>query len=267
MSTLQTAMAFVRKDCLEELSYRFRLLFAIGAGLVSLGFLAIFSDFVGKTFDTKLEGLEGGLMAFWLLGVTLHNLLETALRELSGRVRMAQTMGTLEALLATRTSLVNLMICLPLYPLLRTTFKLLCFLLLGYLFLKVPIQWGNWPAALLVLLLSLLVFGCLGLSFAGLTVVFKRTEPVIRAFSIVSFLLGGVLVPVSKLPESLQGVSPFLPISPAVQGFRQALVGEEFPTNAILHLCLYAALLLPVSLVTFRWAVRRAMRDGSLTQY
>ena len=110
----------------------------------------------------------------------------------------------------------------------------------------------------------------MGLGFAALTVVFKRTEPVIQLFNSASALLGGVLFPVEVLPSALQVISKALPLTAALDGVRSAFLmgagwAELLPS--ILILGGFLVVLVPASILLFRWALRRAMRDGTLTQY
>lgn len=270
MSFLRVAGAFVRREFLEEASYPLKVIFSLGAVVISLGFLVVFTDFLGKTLIYKLGDTSGDYLPFVLLGVSFHTLLDTALRELSSRVRQAQTQGVLEALLATKAPLRFIMMALPLYPIMRACFRIFVLLLLGASLFGVSLRWENWPMACAAVAMGVIVFGALGLLFAGLTVVFKRTESVIQAFNASCFFLGGVIVPWEELPSVLQSVSAFLPLTPALEIFRYSLLdgsdwGEAWP--AFVRMMLFAALLIPLSVYVFRWSVRQAMRDGSLAQY
>ena len=65
-------------------------------------------------------------------------------------------------------------------------------------------------------------------------------------------------------------MSVFLPLTPALEAFRYSLLdgsdwGQVWP--AFLRMFLFAVVLVPLSVFVFRWAVRQAMRDGSLAQY
>lgn len=267
-AALRTAAAFLRKDFLEEVSYRMRLLLELVTMAVGLFFLVLFSEFISVTVAEKFGTLN--YLAFVLVGLSFHSLHQASLNEFTRKIRAAQTVGTLEALLSTRTRVFTLMFCMPLYPILRTAAKLLLFLLVGYLFLEVPIQWGNWPACVLVFLASMVVFGSLGLMFAALTVVFKRTESVIQTFNMLTFIAAGVFIPIPELPNWLQMAAKLFPLTPALEGFRQTVLHDASLVAiwpALVHLLVFAAILVPLSLVSFRWAVRRAMLDGSLTQY
>lgn len=270
MRFLRIARAFVWREFLEDASYPLKVIFSLVAVVINLGFLVVFTEFLGKTLIYKFGGLSGEYLPFLLLGLSFHTLLDTALRELSSRVRQAQTQGVLEALLATKAPLRYIMLALPLYPVMRACIRIVILLLLGAALFDVSLRWDNWPMAVAALGMGIIVFGALGLIFAGLTVVFKRTEPLVQGFTAACFLLSGVIVPSEELPALLQSVAAFLPLTPALEAFRYSLLngsdwGQVWP--AFFRMLLFAVVLVPLSVFVFRWAVRQAMRDGSLAQY
>jgi ABC-type polysaccharide/polyol phosphate export permease len=264
------AVAFVRREFLEDASYPLKVILSLVAVVINLGFLLVFTEFLGKTLTYKFGGMSGEYLPFLLLGLSFHTLLDTALRELSSRVRQAQNQGVLEALLATKAPMRCIMLALPLYPVMRSCIRIVIFLLLSAALLDVSLRWDNWPMAIAVLGMGIIVFGALGLIFAGLTVVFKRTEPLVNGFNAACFLLSGVIVPWEELPPLLQSVAAFLPLTPALEAFRYSLLdGSDWGLvgPAFLRMSLFAAVLVPLSVLVFRWSVRQAMRDGSLAQY
>jgi hypothetical protein len=82
-----------------------------------------------------------------------------------------------------------------------------------------------------------------------------------------------VLPPVllSVLPRWLQPISYLIPLTCSLITARRRaiLLGEGLSalTTDLLPLVLFTAALLPLSFVPFRYAVRRAKIEGSLTQY
>jgi len=270
VSFLRTAAAFLKKDLLEQFSYRFALLFQLAGLVLLLFFVAVFSEFVGGLVEAKLARYEGSYFAFVVVGLGLYSFLEGSVYHLSRGIRRAQVIGTLEALLATRTSMPTLVMCVPLYALLGTSLRVLVILLFGALFFDMPLRTGNLPAALLVFALTVAAFGGLGLFVAGLTIAFKRSEPVAGLISIASLLLGGVYFPVDALPEWLERASVLTPLTPALEGLRLCLLADVPFAElrpSVLGLVAFAALLVPCGAAFFRWSLRRAMRDGTLTQY
>jgi ABC-2 type transport system permease protein len=270
MSFLWTALAFVKKDLQEDASYRFGFALALGHTLLTLLFLLFVSRFLGASVGDRLDGHGGNWFSFAVVGVSLHSFLQAAIQRLASQIRAAQVLGTLEALLTTRTNLPTLVACLPAYPLLQTSLRVFGYLALGVWIFGMPLQVGDWTAALAVFALTLFAFGCLGLFTAGMTIAFKRAEPVGTLIAGLSFFLGGIYYPLSALPEWLRGPAHLLPITPALEALRRILLSEGRWADVLPELGMllaFLAVMVPASLAFFRWAIRRAMRDGTLTQY
>jgi ABC-2 type transport system permease protein len=85
-----------------------------------------------------------------------------------------------------------------------------------------------------------------------------------------SALLAGVYFPLSVLPGWLQTVSFFLPFTHALEGLRQAVLNGrgllELGTQVAV-LGIFAAVLLPLSLAVFSYAIHQAKRLGTLSQF
>ena len=64
--------------------------------------------------------------------------------------------------------------------------------------------------------------------------IFKRGNPIVWLFGGLSWLLGGVLYPVSVLPWWLSRASALLPITYTIEGLRAALL-REAPWSELWH--------------------------------
>src|SRR2546427_337986 len=83
-------------------------------------------------------------------------------------------------------------------------------------------------------------------------------------------IVGGVFYPPQDMPVWLGGWSRLLPITYALHALRRALLrGSRFADLLpdIRALVLFAAVLLPLGILAFRFAVRKARQEGSLVQY
>jgi ABC-2 type transport system permease protein len=100
--------------------------------------------------------------------------------------------------------------------------------------------------------------------------VIKKGDPVTWIFTSLSWLLGGVIYPITILPDWLQKFSYLLPITHSLEGMRLALL-KGLSTNDllphILALTLFSVVLLPISVGLFGYGVKRAKIEGSLTHY
>jgi ABC-2 type transport system permease protein len=79
-----------------------------------------------------------------------------------------------------------------------------------------------------------------------------------------------VYFPLSVVPEWLQKVAAWIPLTYALSAMRGAVL-EGRPLAALVPdlrmLALFAAVLIPLSMAGFSAALTKARRDGSLAQY
>lgn len=266
---MRKVIAFVRRDLQIEASYRFYFSSQVVSIALSVASYYFLARFVGGSLNPALTEYGGDYFAFLLIGVSLNDYLATSLNAFSRSIRESQLAGTIEALLTTQTTLSTIIVASAVYPFLWTSLNVILYFVLGLGVFGVHFARGNWPGALLILLLAIVVFSGFGILSASFVMVFKRASPVVWMVS-VSWLLGGVLYPVSVLPGWLQSLAALLPITHAIQGMRAALLqGQPWAGlwRPVGTLALFAAIILPLSLFSFERAVRRARIDGSLGQY
>jgi ABC-2 type transport system permease protein len=205
-----------------------------------------------------------------LIGIAFLGYFSTGLSSFSNSLRYAQTTGTLEAMLTTPTSLSVIILSSSLWDYSVTTLRVVVYLLVGILFLKVDFSGGNYLAAAVVIALTVLSASSLGIIAASFVMVLKRGDPINWGVSTLTAFFGGVYYPVQLLPPSLVWISYLLPITYSLDAMRKALLenatwGELLPD--LLALVAFAAVLIPLSLLAFRYSVHRAKVEGSLTQY
>ncbi|MEJ2304341.1 MAG: ABC transporter permease, partial [Anaerolineales bacterium] len=225
---------------------------------------------LGSAASPYLEAYGGDYFAFVLIGIAFAGYFGVGLSSFSSSLRQAQTTGTLEAMLTTPTALSTIILSSSLWSYLLTTLRVLVYLLIGDLFLKVNLGGGNYLGALIVLILTIISFSSLGIIAASFIMVLKRGDPITWLFNATSSFLGGIYYPVTILPGWLQFFSYLLPVTYALRAMRLALLqGASTATilSDILVLAVFSAILMPASLLAFRFAVRRARVDGSLSQY
>ena len=112
---------------------------------------------------------------------------------------------------------------------------------------------GNAGLALGAVLLATVAFAGLGLAMAGAL----RAETVLAAANglyLLLLLLGGMVVPLSKLPGGLRAVARALPAAALSDALHAALAtGHHVPGRAWLVLAAWAVATPAVAAVTFRW--------------
>jgi ABC-2 type transport system permease protein len=262
--------AFLVRDFHIETSYRTAFLFTIGGVVVRALLFFFLSEFIERAAGGMLGEYGGDYFSFVIIGIALGGYFTTGLTGFSKALRRSQTTGTLEAMIMTPTPVSWLVVGSAAWSYLYTTFRVLVYLLVGALFLGLDLSRANYPAALLVLLLSIVSFASLGILAAALMMVIKRGDPVTAVFANLSNLVGGVFYPVAILPAGLQFVAYLLPITYALRALRGALLagfGWQELAPDLLALALFCLVLFPISLFVFRHAVDRARAEGTLTHY
>ncbi|MEJ2265934.1 MAG: ABC transporter permease, partial [Anaerolineales bacterium] len=196
-----------------------------------------------------LEAYGGDYFAFVLIGIAFAGYFGVGLSSFSSSLRQAQTTGTLEAMLTTPTALSTIILSSSLWSYLLTTLRVLVYLLIGDLFLKVNLGGGNYLGALIVLILTIISFSSLGIIAASFIMVLKRGDPITWLFNATSSFLGGIYYPVTILPGWLQFFSYLLPVTYALRAMRLALLqGASTATilSDILVLAVFSAILVSV---------------------
>jgi ABC-2 type transport system permease protein len=100
--------------------------------------------------------------------------------------------------------------------------------------------------------------------------VIKSGDPITALLANLANLMGGVFYPVEILPPWLQALANALPITYALRAMRLALLADASWAEVapdMLALVAFCVVLLPLSLLVFRYAVEHARLDGSLAHY
>ena len=266
----RVARAFLKRDLRSEMSYRVSFFLQFFSVFFSVAMFYFVAQLLGEAATPYLEQYGGDYFSFVLIGIAFAGYFGVGLSGFSNSLRKAQTTGTLEAMLSTPTRLSAIILSSSQWSYLITTLRVLVYLLVGTVFLGVDIGQGNYLAALLILILTVVSFSSLGIAAASFIMVLKRGDPVAWIFGTLSSLLGGVYYPLAVMPEWMQALSHLLPVTYALRAMRLALLqGASFSELMpdILALGAFCVILLPVSLLAFGYAVKWARRDGSLTQY
>jgi len=267
--TYKKAVSFIIRDLILTTSYKFEFFLRFFFMLFSILTFYFVSKLVGGAGTEYLEPYGGDYFSFVLIGIAFSGYLMTALRSFSESIRGEQMMGTLEAMLVTPTDTSAVVILSTLWSFIFMSFRVLMYLVIGIL-LGVDMSNANVFAALIILVLTIICFGSIGIISASFIMVLKRGDPINMFFMSTSELFGGVLFPITILPEWLQTISYILPITYSLNGMRHALLqGYSFSALApeIIALMVFSVVLVPLGLLSFRYAVKRAKMDGSLVQY
>ncbi|MFW6074124.1 MAG: ABC transporter permease [Chloroflexota bacterium] len=261
-------IAFLRRDWQYETSYRGMMILQM-FGIV--GSLIIFYA-IGLLVDpdaTSLQQYGGEYFPFALIGLAVSDFFNVGLRSFSNRLRLAQTTGTLEAMLTTRTPGHVIIGLAGIWDFLVATVRLVVAVLIGAIFLDVRFDVSPVPL-ILTALLSLICFAALGLLAAALILVIKRGDAVAAFGNIFASVFAGALFPIDLLPDGIRWIAYVLPLHYALDGLRRsALVGASFGQlqGNLIVLGLAALLLVPLAIFALDRAIQWCREDGTLGMY
>ena len=264
---LGKSVDFLRRDLRIELTYKFSLINQLADIFFTCCGYYFLARFVGARAFPEL-GVN--YFGYILIGVAFFDYMTVSLTSFSSALRDAQMTGAFEQLLVTQTSLGTIVFGGALYHFLWTTLRSLAFLVLGAWGFGLSLAQANLFGAAFVALLSILAFSGVGILSAAMIVVFKRGNPLNWLILSASWLVGGVLYPVSILPSWLQPLARWNPLTVSLAALRAALlkgasVAALAPQISLLLVC--SAAILPASLLCFRWAVEQAKISGTLGEF
>lgn len=269
MNTLRTLLVFIKRDFLIEVSYRTSfLLQAFG-----IFFSTLVWYFVSRVVSAPpgTPGLRGAdYFSYVLVGLAVLHYQSSAFGSFGSKVRGEQMTGTLEAMLVTPTPIGTIVLGSSLWEFLLTSIKVVAYLAIGRLFFGVALHPGGLGPALLIIGLMILAFSGIGILSAAFVLYLKRGDPINYLLTSGSALVGGVFYPPEDMWPWLGEWSRLLPITYALRALRRALLEESRFSDLlpdIQALLLFVAVLLPLGILAFRFAVRKARQEGSLVQY
>ena len=261
--------AFLRRDLREALTYKFSFLSSITGILLSSATFYFVAKLV-PAGTPSLGPFGGDYFSFAVVGVAFAGLLGMFQEGLAAVVRSAQLSGTLEALLVTPVGVPTVLFGSSLYSLVFQVFRTALHIAVALAFFGLTLGRVNGAGVLAVGVLTVVCFLSVGVLSASFILVYKTGNPFSWILGSVSGLLGGVVFPVALLPPWIRWVSSLLPVTYALDGMRKSLLAsaafaEVLPDVAAL--AAFDALLLPLSFVAFRLAIRKAKKDGTLAHY
>ena len=260
----------VKKEFLVETSYK--LAFCLNILSVVASLLAYF--FIDKLFGHRiaphLEEYGVTFFSYALVGMAFFSYIGVGIGSFSGRIRSEQVQGTLESLLLTPTRVSLILIGFGLWNLIFATLDVAIYIVLGIFLFDIDFSRLNVLSAIVTLILTIVSFSGLGILSASFVIVFKRGNPVGWIINTFEGLLGGVYFPITVMPAWLQVMAKCLPITYAIRAMQLAVykgfsLGEL--RNELGFLAIFAILLIPLSFASFRYALTRARRQGSLSKY
>jgi ABC-2 type transport system permease protein len=267
---LRVLAAFVRREMVAMTGYRAAFVTrVVGFGFVVVG-LVFFARFVGAADNPHLRAYGGNYLGFLAIGFLAAELQQVGVNDLARRIRMAQMMGTLEAELATPAPPWMVLGATPIYAFGASALRSVAYLAGATVLVGLALPQANLLTVIAGVPLVLASFVGLGLLTAGTTMLVRRSNPVAAVLGSLSYFVSGVMYPVTVLPGWLQAVGRFLPLTHALAVLRGGFLTGARPSAVagnLAALAAFGAVLIPIGVGTFGYALRRARVDGSLTHY
>jgi ABC-2 type transport system permease protein len=269
-NNLKLLRAFFVRDYYTEISYRTSFIVSISTIFFNVLIFYYLAQFINTGTNPVIEETNGDYFSFVLIGVAFGSYFGVGMNSFASALRLAQTTGTLEAMMMTPTSVPAIIVGSASWSYVFTTFRVIVYLLIGTIFLGVNFAGANYAAALIALVLAIISFASIGIISAGIIMVIKRGDAITGLVSGFANLVGGVFYPVVILPAGLQFIAKLLPITYALRLMRQALLAgatwSELASD-FLALSIFCVVLFPISLIVFHYAVQRARHEGTLAHY
>jgi ABC-2 type transport system permease protein len=267
---MRKPFAIMKKEFLIAVSYRLAFVFRLSSIFMSLFVFYFLSKLINPALTSDLEPYGGDYFSFVIIGTAFVGYLNVGLDSFSQSIREAQLMGTLEAVLVTRTRLTTILIYQALWNFIFASVHVIAYLALGFTVFKSQLTNPDYLATIVILLLTIIAFSLLGIVSGAFILMFKKGTPINWFIYNFSRFLGGVFYPISVLPGWLQKLSYLLPITHSLEGIRLAMIQGRSLIDLkaqVLALLIFNAVLLPLSLLFFNLAFRIARRDGTLCHY
>ncbi len=230
--------------------------------------------FIDKLFGLKIEGHleEFGVnyFSYVLLSMAFFSYIGVGMGSFSGKIQAEQMQGTLEAIIVTPVKISTVLFSMSLWNLIFATLDTAIYFLLGIFLFKINFSHINLVSTLIILFLTIASFSSLGIISAGCLMLFKRGNPISWIINNVEGLIGGVYFPVTVLPGWLQLLAKFFPITYAIRAIELAVYKGytlQQLKKEIAFLVLFPLLLVPLSLKTFKYCLKKTRKDGTLGQY
>jgi len=267
---INKVFAILKKDFLIESSYKLAFLINIFSILVSISTFFFIDRLFAGNMSEYLQEFGTSYFAYVLIGMAFFSYIGVGLGSFSSRLRAEQLQGTLESLIVTPTKLSTLLSGMVIWNFLTASFNLLIYLLFAVFVFKIDFSSANIPSCAVILFLAVLSFSSLGIISASFILVFKRGNPLSWLVNTLEGLLGGVYFPIKVMPQILQTAAKILPITHAIRAIQLAVykgysLGEL--KKELLLLLIMTLVLVPLAMRCFKYALRKARFQGSLSHY
>lgn len=270
MIFLRKPLAFIKRDFIITSSYKIAFLFDVGTITFSVITFFFVSKLFGGYISPHLSLYGGEYFPFVLVGLAFSNYMSTAMSTFTSSLGEEQNTGTLEFVLLSPTKASTILVSLCLWDFFFVSLRIFFYFLIGTVFFGINVSKINFYAAIPVLVLTIVSFSSLGILSASFILVLKRGDPINWFFNGASRFLGGVYFPITILPLWLQKLSYLFPITYSLRAMRMVMLMKSSIKDIsgdLFALAGISLVFLPLSILCFRYALKKAKINGSLIYY
>tara|TARA_B100002052_G_scaffold10410_1_gene8622 strand:+ start:794 stop:1579 length:786 start_codon:yes stop_codon:yes gene_type:complete len=257
-------LAFLRKDIQIALSYRFNLLLQLIliTFIISLIFFSLVANNDAGLGDSEFFKI--------LVGIALIDFMFSSMSVFSREVRFAQTYGTFEALILTKTSIITILLSSYALTFSRSVFRILIYILISKFIFGVGVTLSNIPIFLVLVIYTCIPFIGIGLFAASFIILFKVGNVISFFVAISSIFFSGIFFPLDAIPDYLAKISNNLPLTIGLDIAQQALLNNFFLKAAfpdLLKILYMSVLFVPTGILLVYYSLKEAKRNGNLNYY
>ena len=261
--------ALVRSNWLAATSYKLSFMFSFGSLILSVVPIFFISGALQKTMAGVIKGQGDQYFAFLIVGLIALNVVSSTVHALPGGLQTATSTGTLEALLATPTSVSALVTGLSGYEVLLALLRGFVMLVAAGL-LGAHVAWLQLGASIPIVALVVLAHLPIAIIAAAMVLAFRTRGPLPQIVMLASTFLGGVYYPTTVIPGWIESISAFLPLTYGLKALRAVLLdGRSLAVvwREVSILLAFTVVALAASALAFKAALAYARRVGNLAQY
>jgi ABC-2 type transport system permease protein len=267
MRTFEIVRIFALKDLRVALTYR--LSFVLGLFTAFYGMLTFF--FVSRVVGhSATVGTPEEYFQFIVVGVTMANVLRAAVITAANSARSDQVQGTLEILATQPISPLAFALGWSALPVMEAILE-------GAVMMVVAVPLGfsgftpDWLSVALVLVISIAVFLAVGFLGAAFVLAIQQGTGVMGMIVGIMSLAGGTIFPVSVLPGSAHILTVISPLTYVLRAMRGAILHDQSPgyllSTSLGIVLIYAAVAIPLGMITLSMSFRFARSRGSLSRF
>jgi len=229
---------------------------------MSIGFIGVSADkALGDASDQRIT-------TFLLIGSLLWSYLSMIFDILSETVSWERWEGTIEYTFMSPASRATQLIGTSIYAIIYGIIRAAVIFGIISLFFDMDLSQANYASALVILVIcsiSLVGFGMVAAVMPLLSP--EKGQQVTSIFTAMLLLVSGVYYSTDVLPEWMQTIAKFSPVTYALEGMRGAMLdgdGVRELWSSIWPLLIMGAVLVPAGMLIFRAGERYAKRTGLL---